>query len=803
MRAALAILGVAIAAASLQRPLPLSPAQQYTRALMLLRNGEYRKAELQAHQAWTTLPKSVWTWRLRLIEAEALLEEGRSDQSGVLLESDRAAAPIEFEIRRLVLTARQPGQSLSGATALATRARQLASQSARTDLQPEIDLLLGQYEARLSRIAAAEEILQRARRTAVEIGDLFREAAATNSLGMVRSNQLRYDLAVPFFEQARELYSRAGARQWVAAADSNLVMCYSQLGDFEKAMTYSQEALRLARPSILLANTFGEIGAAYYLNHQKEQAIPYFRQACDLARQFGSASAEARWSGNLSQVLSEVGDWEGAETALQQAYRAGPEAKSRIWLDLDEARIAEGRRRLPEARSIYEKTIANASANPSALWVAYAGIARTANGDLDLANRSSEAALQVIERSQSNIPRNDDQMKYLARLIDVYKDYVDALMEQNRVIQALAVSDGSRARVLSQRFAGAPQSPAPRSQSEFQAIARQSGSVWLSYWLAPARSFLWVITPQEIRAYPLAAPASEIANLVEEYRGFLESMRDPMQVTSPAGRRLYELLIAPAASLIPPGTRVMVVPDGPLYQLSFQALPVYGASRPHYWVEDNPVSIALSFAVFRAESTRTRSVRRSLLVGDTLPEPGFPKLEFSASELGNAEKHLAGEVTRYVGAAARPEFWKQVDPGQFDVIHFAAHAEANRRSPLDSAIILSPGNGFRLSARDIVATPLQAELVTLSACRSSGARTYAGEGLVGLTWAFLQAGSRNVVAGLWDVADRSTSRLMDRFYAEIAQGAEPAEALRASQLDLLHSAYAKPYYWAPFQCYRR
>ena len=93
--------------------------------------------------------------------------------------------------------------------------------------------------------------------------------------------------------------------------------------------------------------------------------------------------------------------------------------------------------------------------------------------------------------------------------------------------------------------------------------------------------------------------------------------------------------------------------------------------------------------------------------------------------------------------------------------------------------------------------------VTLSACRSSGARTYAGEGLVGLTWAFLQAGSRHVVAGLWDVADQSTSLLMDRFYTGIAAAAAPSDALRNAQIELIHTAYAKPYYWGPFQCYGR
>ena len=77
--------------------------------------------------------------------------------------------------------------------------------------------------------------------------------------------------------------------------------------------------------------------------------------------------------------------------------------------------------------------------------------------------------------------------------------------------------------------------------------------------------------------------------------------------------------------------------------------------------------------------------------------------------------------------------------------------------------------------------------MTISACRSAGERAYSGEGLVGFAWAFLRAGSRRVVAGLWDVDDRSTATLMDRFYEGIAAGEPPARALRDAKLALMKS----------------
>jgi CHAT domain-containing protein len=99
--------------------------------------------------------------------------------------------------------------------------------------------------------------------------------------------------------------------------------------------------------------------------------------------------------------------------------------------------------------------------------------------------------------------------------------------------------------------------------------------------------------------------------------------------------------------------------------------------------------------------------------------------------------------------------------------------------------------------------PLHAKLVTVSACNGSGVRAYAGEGLVGLSWAFLRAGSHNVIGALWEVNDASTPLLMDRLYSEINAGKSPEAALREAKLSLIHSTgiYRKPLYWAAFQLY--
>ena len=90
-----------------------------------------------------------------------------------------------------------------------------------------------------------------------------------------------------------------------------------------------------------------------------------------------------------------------------------------------------------------------------------------------------------------------------------------------------------------------------------------------------------------------------------------------------------------------------------------------------------------------------------------------------------------------------------------------------------------------------------------SACYGAGTRTYSGEGLVGLAWAFLRAGAHRVVAGLWEVDELASVDLMDDFYSGLQAGQTASSALRSAKLKMLKSdgSYSRPYYWASLQLY--
>ena len=163
------------------------------------------------------------------------------------------------------------------------------------------------------------------------------------------------------------------------------------------------------------------------------------------------------------------------------------------------------------------------------------------------------------------------------------------------------------------------------------------------------------------------------------------------------------------------------------------------------------------------------------------------------SELHGLERYGAEQAR---GAAAA-EVWLAAD-----VLHVAAHASVSDDAPWRSRILLDGLAGSAsdtLDAARIAGTPLSARLAVLASCETAGGRILSGEGVQGLGSAFLAAGVPAVVATLWPVDDQATARFCRFFYAALAEGQPPIEALAQARRGLSSSvAWSDPYYWAGF-----
>jgi CHAT domain-containing protein/tetratricopeptide (TPR) repeat protein len=684
-------------------------------------------------------------------------------------------------------------------------------EAAAEDVALDIDALRGQVLMRTGRWSEADVLLHDVAARASARRDPYHEAVALLNLGMGRVVRGRYDEALPFFERVVDRKEIDGYTVH-ANALTNAGLSYARLGQFDRAIEVQRRAVASHEKRgvpVYLEQSLGELGNSYFLAGNPGQALTYLTRAFAVATSAGLADDAALWAGNVAATAVQLGQFERAEELNSQAIALKAKTGGNtIYNGLNAAHIAAGRGQARIAAALYEQILETARTDPAVQWEAHAGLARIAlaTGDTPGAMRHFDAALERVEQTRADLLKAEYRLTFLTRVIRFYQDYVDTLVSTGHAARALEVADSSRAVVLAERM-GRGALPRSRTAGHLVAAAGRAQSIWLSYWLGRERSYAWVVTPAGIKTATLPG-APEIERLVTGHDALVQSGADPLTTAHTPGDTLYSTVIGPIARFIPRGSNVRIVPDGALHSVNFETLPVDDPGKRHYWIEDVTLAVSPSLALLAANAgTTVQAADRSLLlVGDPTPRPPeYPRLGYAPIEMAAVSRHFApARTVRVDGDRASPATYFAAGPDKFSVIHFAAHAAANRTSPLDSAVILSgPPGADKLYARDVADKPLSARLVTISACRSAGERTYAGEGLIGFAWAFMRAGARQVIAGLWDVDDQSTAALMENLYAGIARGEPAPDALRDAKLSMLRSGgnIARPYYWGPFEVF--
>jgi CHAT domain-containing protein len=780
-----------------------------------LHGGELAKAQLAAEHGISLAAARhdlVYQWKFRLLRCDILLYGSRAEEVLNQLGEEMPPGPefATLNARKMTLAAR--ALSLLGrgdeAGARFAAAHQAAEAAKAEDVLADIEATQSVLLMRHHDYDKAETLLLSALARTRGLRSAYSEAGVQTNLGLSRLLRLRYDEAIPYFEKAAAL-AGPNSQTLYSVARRNLAICYRQLGEHDRALEIHLQSVSQNERSgakYYLQNALGEAGRTYMMKGDPRAALPYLERALSLASEANRTADAGIWAGNLSECYSELRDWQNAASFNQEAIRLKTAANvhTLYYNVLNAARIAQGRGDPNDAARLYQQAIDDGK-DPSVVWEGHAGLGAVALQQHRTADAVEhfEAAVNLLEKTRADVVSTELKLPFLTQRISLYQQYVETLVDQGQIDRALSVADSSRAQVLAGHAGSVTGGRLPADA--FRAVARQNGAVLLSYWLGPERSHAWVVNARQIQ-HVLFPPSGEIAGLVSEYKDAIERrLADPLRTRIPAGERLYQLLIAPVRQWIPAGSRVILAADGVLHGLNLEALPQPPSqldSPPRYWIEDVTVSIAPSLGLLAGRPSPAPSARRLLLLGDPVAsDPAYPPLTHAAGEMESVTRRFGSpEQIVLAREAATAEAYRTAEPGRFSAIHFTAHAVANRESPLDSAVLLSGG---KLYAREVMDIPLTADLVTISACRGVGLRTYSGEGLVGFAWAFLRAGARHVVAGLWDVNDQSTAALMDVLYRELAAGKPPAAALRAAKLSLIQSPrnLRKPYYWAPFQLY--
>ncbi|MGB6384334.1 MAG: CHAT domain-containing protein [Terriglobales bacterium] len=784
--------------------------------------------------------------KFRILEANSLLWQGMYEQALTTLNSspnrhDNKDSMIEILAIQGAADARL--HQFPAAEKRLAQATQMCRESSEVTCG-DVMRARGVLAVQRGQIDSAKQFFAQSLQFARAHGDHFLEATALLNLGLTALRQEHFDEAIDWTDAAYQASTALGADDMAQTALGNRGWAYYKLGDTEKALELS---LAAEKGAIRVGDEIDQLtwittaGYVYASRGNFAGATQSYRVALNLAN--NTAGTEAIYDGYRALALVSVEDGKLGEASKysDEAFEIAHSDHNRLgelYPLLVKGLIAAQSHDDVQAEKIFQEVELDKSGNPSLKWRAEHALAQLyeEEGRSDNADREYRSALATFEAARSTLQRNDSKLPFSNNASHIYDDYVDFLVASKRPNDALRWADYSRARTLAEGLGLLPKVPSTIGPPPLnpQQIARRAEGTVLFYWLGEKQSYLWAITPQKISLFALP-PAAEINAAVERYRKALGGPEDVLESANSDGQLLYRTLIEPAQSLFKKDAKVLVIPDGSLNNLNFETL-LAPEPKLHYWIEDATIADASSLRVLgaaRANNTagdnhnKDKRDRSLLLFGNSVaPNDKYPELPQAAAQMESVAKHFPAAQQRiFARQQATPEAYLESNPEQFSYIHFVAHGTASRLSPLDSAIVLSkltlskpalsetalskpatPENAaddsFKLYARDIIRHPLRADLVTISACYGAGERAYSGEGLVGLSWAFLRAGAHNVIAALWEATDASTEQLMDKFYDELNKGASPDAALRTAKLSLLqHSGFHNPFYWAPFQLY--
>jgi len=659
-------------------------------------------------------------------------------------------------------------------------------------------------------LTEAQREYLRALKSARDLHDSYLEAACLSNLGLIATNQEHYDESIEWNRQALVTSQANGARGATAVILGNMGWGYVKLGDYDNALALFQRADKESGETGSLSAQVDwkiNIGSVYLALGNYDSAESSYQSALRIAQRLGDDSAKSECFENLALVSLARGQVDSAQSYNEKVAPLVRAHSDAVVSSIVSGRIQALNKNYGDAGKIFQSVIGDTDAPASLRWEAQARLAGVyaSEGKRTAADREFRRAIGTIASARSEVKNEELRLAFLSNAIAFYNDYIELLIVQGRAEEALQVAEVSRAQTLAEGLGLGSKILFPIPNFQPRLIAERLRATLLFYWLGEKQSYVWVVSHSGVSLFTLP-PSSEIEPLIKSYRAALLGPRDVIETPNAQGIKLYDTLVAPAQKVIAPGSRVIILPDAGLYGLNFETL-LNPKPRLHYWIEDTVVAYANSLVLLAASANQpVARAKKLLLVGNPIsPSPEFPDLPQAGTEMTDVERYFAAsERTVLSRQQATASAYLESKPVQYSFIHFVAHGTASRASPLDSAVILSKqGDSYKLYARDIVTQPLHANLVTISACHGTGERTYSGEGLVGLTWAFLRAGAHGVIAALWEVNDNSTPELMDDLYAEIQKGSAPDAALHHAKLKLLNSGtvYQKPFYWAPFEIY--
>lgn len=612
--------------------------------------------------------------------------------------------------------------------------------------------------------------------------------------GLLDARRGQYAAAIGFFERALVEYERMGARARVAEVLQDRANARLHLGDVAAAEADALKALPLAR----------EAGQTVTTMHA--QAL-----LGDIDRRAGRLdAARAHYRGALDDTEELMEQVAGGELALARfldAHLLPYQGLVETEIDARDPLAALAAAERSRARLLLETL--RYGRQPVTKLMTPDEVAR--ERELRQAVASRAARLASARASKRTTPA---QLQALTEQLSTARVAVTAF--EARMYAAYPTLRVYRGELE------------PLAGPELASLLPSPRAAAIEFAVLPTRTIVFVITRDPanatrpvVRFYSVPIMREALTRRATDFRSRIAA-RD-LTIRQPA-RELYRLLLGPAQAWLSRVDTLVVLPDGPLWEVPFQALE---GNDGRYLIESFTLSYAPSLAVLHEMQTVERtpqatvSERTLLAIGSSgvgspvvkaTPDAGAgalpPLVEAERQARTVGDLYAAERRTVLVGdnASARQLL---VDAPQHRIVHLAAHSVLDDSSPLESYFVLSPAGAPEtalLTAGVLMDLSLDADLVVLSGCETARGRIGAGEGLIGMTWAMFVAGAPSTVVSQWSVGAASTTTLMRDFHDRLRTrlGADGrvrgrAESLRSASLAMLRGGqYAHPFYWAPF-----
>lgn len=717
-----------------------------------------------------------------------------------------------------------------------------------------------------------------------------------NEIGLPENGLTQYQRAKEYYLQAQNyrLYTR-----------TIMLMGYTYylLKDYPAALTHLQQALDGLvslgdqAKTLDLAQCHEYMGQVYIALGQHDVALQHLQLVLPVYESAGSPGDAAQ----VRALIGQIYEQQGAVARARENYLAASKTFRQIPNRVNEAavRFALGRLEMrqgnyDDAEKYLKESIDNTeeirrdltsrvfaaafSASVQDRYEAYVDCLMRKHeskpsGDLAvLAFQASEQAkarslAELLRDTKTNVsegadPRLAEQEKTLRQSIRAKVDQTITLLAKDyrkedldRLETSLTSLREQHDKLVEEMRSSSPQSnqskePVSYSVQQIQdLILEDDQTMLLEYFLGQNASYVWAITHNSVRVFPLPKAAVITDAVRRVYDIMSAEPRDNDNGLNNAAAELGQMVLGPVSAQLN-ASRVIVVADGALNYIPFQLLPAPSGNREPLVAKYEIINVpsasilgqirqerqnrrpstkilaafgdpvfASNYAQFKNSSSNEvlaaekgtaepwrRAWRDIEMSADALDAAVIQPLIYSKFELKNLSD-IAGPGSLVArGFNASRQVLEETDLSQYSILHFATHGLLNPHNPELSGFFLSmvdpagrAQDGF-ITMQDVYSLHAPVDLVVLSACRTALGKDVRGEGLIGLTRGFMHAGASSVVASLWKVDDEATAELMKHFYANMLQkGMRPAEALRAAQNTLRQNPqWRSPHFWAGF-----